>query len=98
MFVEGGLEIKAPEYTKAGFVAWLRQQPANKTYFYYDSRNCLNAQFHDACGIRYNVYRALGWRFWRLENQIERIARPCWWESNIQTFGAALRRAEAKGW
>lgn len=93
MFVEGGYTTKTAEFSKKGFVAWLRQHNPEDRFEYYDTRNCLNAQFHKACGKTYRYSICINsLLFWRLGNKIENIAVCSF------SFGDALKQVEAKGW
>ena len=78
------------EFSMNGLIAWLEQQPPDKSYRYLSYDTCLAARFNESCGRNYEVPNPFAfWRYHKFENKLEySIAgiRP-------YTYGAALERA-----
>lgn len=79
--------MSQPIFSNERFIAWLRQQPADKAYDFMRSEDCLIMQYLQAMGFhggaRYDLYNSGAHEQW------VDVALP-----EPQTFGAALARAE----
>lgn len=94
---EKPVETQIDPFLLGSLIAWLEQQPAQKTYRYTDPRNCLLCQYFTAHGFSEvhvtmnNMRHSLG--------EIEFPRTFSWDVSNAypqdSTFGAALERARA---
>lgn len=82
-----------PDPVRDALVAWLLKQPADKSYYYYDSRVCACAQF---------CRKTRSWHdwFWRYGKRAEH-EHEVWVRFDTlaaykpHTFGALLQRVEA---
>ncbi len=98
-------KITKPKFmTMPHLIEWLRTKPADETYSYSSIHTCLIAQYLKAHGrwlvsvggdsYHCNKWSPLGWVIHRqLPNGFSKVALDFSYKGN--TFGAALKRAEA---
>jgi hypothetical protein len=91
-------EIKPDPFALENLIAWLEAQPRFKTYNYFNTRNCMLAQYFKAMGFKgvrvnpnglYHGYTKTD------EYPIEwdKIAKSGFQMFGRRTFGGALKRA-----
>ena len=84
-------KTKADPLSLASLIAWLERHPADETYCYMDSGECLAAQYNQSIGRVYQTPNPIRTYFGRsFDAHLERIALEY-----PRNFGAALERARA---
>lgn len=88
-------QTKADPLSLESLIAWLEQQPADKTYCFLDTGRCLIATYFQAKNIAKSVG---GVTFLPLGSKVRRKIPDCFnevAEFTPFTYGAALERARA---
>lgn len=84
-------EVKADPFTLESLIAWLEMQPGEKTYNWFDIKDCLACKYLEAAGIEEPWGKIVYTTIFGSEPAYHEIAGTRPW-----TFGAALSRARAR--